>query len=415
MVNQLKKSLKLTLITFLISVFLLCAANFGLSIYKGVSAINEASSDLNQFLAFEQAVIDLNKNNTPLEVKIEDGISQENQNVSDTEIEQEENFSKFELKRLIVTGDLKNNYGALNVYSYNDIHILAYSTEKETKLAYEELIKDSSLGVVIDQYHQTEGYADEAYDYTTGYQNWGAEAIDIGGYRKFLSDNSVTKEVVVVVIDTGLNTSHEMFTNRLLKENGKVKGYSYFNSPYQYSYSNLAFDIDDTKKYSFEDDNGHGTHVAGIICDLTPSNVKILPIKIGNPENENKSSDSIMLSAYLRVLNIYSEKYNVVCTNLSYSGAGKDSESSRDTFNEQCYNPLLELNILPITAAGNESAENNIEGLNAVVVSALKKQNGLYTFDNSYSNYGKIVDISAPGTNISSAGIALSDKADASY
>lgn len=201
-----------------------------------------------------------------------------------------------------------------------------------------------------------------------------------------------------------------MFKDRLLKdENGKIVGYSYYNSKYQYSYDNLSFDSNDTSKYSFEDDKGHGTHVAGIICNLTPANVKILPIKIGN--SAGKGTDTSILTGYLKVIEVYSKKYNnIVCTNLSFSGGGKDSESDKNLFNKQCYEPLLALNILPITAAGNETSENNIEGLKAVVVSALKENSKHYTLA-EYSNYGKIVDISAPGSNIKSAYISETDSA----
>ena len=74
---------------------------------------------------------------------------------------------------------------------------------------------------------------------------------------------------------------HYHLQNRLLKDgSGKIKGFSYYDSEYRYSYNNLAFDADDTDRYSFEDDDGHGSHVAGIVCNLTPNNVKILPIKV---------------------------------------------------------------------------------------------------------------------------------------
>ena len=59
-----------------------------------------------------------------------------------------------------------------------------------------------------------------------------------------------------------------------------------------------------------------------------------MPIKISGANGV--SSTSIFISAYLRVINIYSKEYNVVCTNLSFSGGGKGSEEEKDTFNEQC-------------------------------------------------------------------------------
>ena len=66
----------------------------------------------------------------------------------------------------------------------------------------------------------------------------------------------------------------------------------------------------------------------------------------------------------------------------------------------------MNINILPVTAAGNDYTEINIENLKAVVVSSLKNKNGHYLIDKEYSNYGKIIDISAPGTDIISANIS---------
>lgn len=395
-----------------IFVFVACLVNFPKDNKEEKKEIIE---DVTDFLEFEQSIIELNQNN----FENEENITPLSFSNEGTQVD--EGDDEFILKRLIVQGDLKEIYGASKVINYNDLHVLCYQNKTETKKAYEELIKDKTISVFVDQLHKLEEYAEKEYDYTD-YKNWGAESIDIGGYLEFLKDNNVNKEVVVVVMDTGINTSHPMFKDRLLTDGqGKIKGFSYYDSTYKYSYNNLSFDIDDKSTqidesdkngYSFEDDNSHGTHVAGIITSLTPKNVKILPIKIGG--KEGYSSDSIFIAAYERIINIYSKQYDIVSTNLSYSGAGKSSESSRDTFNKKCYEPLLKLNIIPVTAAGNDNEEINIEGLKAIVVSALKEQGNKYIFDNSYSNYGTIVDISAPGTNILSAGIASTDKSDSS-
>ena len=408
-----------------LSLIFLCPAIFVFNLFsfKSTSASTEDGS-LNDFLQFEQQIKDLNSedelsfNNNELLSNINENLlsaqseSDDSNSVLDDSIiasDDENEGSEFYLKRLIVQGNITNNFGATKDINYKNIHVLCYPTEQATAYAYEQL-KKANYDVIIDKYETADSYADTDYDYTSYTDSWGAEAIDVGGFRQYLTDSNVNKDVVVAVLDTGINTSHEMFKDRLLKdENGKIVGYSYYNSKYQYSYDNLSFDSSDTSKYSFEDDDGHGTHVAGIICNLTPANVKILPIKIGN--SAGKGTGTSILTGYLKVIEVYSKKYNnIVCTNLSFSGAGKDSESDKNLFNKQCYEPLLALNILPITAAGNETSENNIEGLKAVVVSALEENSKHYTLAD-YSNYGKIVDISAPGSNIKSAYISGTDSA----
>lgn len=396
---------------------------YSLSINTSSHALEKDS--IEEFLNFEKVVVNLNNNPktrkvVPLSTIAKGEELNEDVALLSTSSNKEcylvetqngiKTFSNYALKRIIVSGTLGDKYRANISASYDNLHILSFDSEEETKLAYQELKSDSSLNVILDKLTAPQGYADEGYDYSS-YKNIGASAMDIGGYRQYLTDNNITTQAVVVVMDTGINTSHEIFTDRLLTDSGKVKGYSYFNSKYTYSSGNLAFDDDDTNRYSFEDDNGHGSHVAGIVTSLTPNNVKILPIKISNPDNDNMSSYSVMLSAYLRVLNVYSNHYNVVCTNLSFSGAGKDDEEERDEFNAKCYTPLMNKKILCVTGAGNENKENNLEGLKAIVVSALKADENNFIFDKGYSNYGKIIDISAPGTAIESAWINESNGA----
>ena len=412
-----KKVLATSLILVLVVVCVGIVFSDSINFDFNVKAEN-TSADTQSFLQFEQDLMDMNSD---LSMDTSDDIADDNNEMKnsysvsdDGEVEND-----FSLKRLIVTGTVKNTYGAQKVASYDDLHILSYATVEETKIAYKKLSADKSLIVSVDSVVEAEQYAEKEYDYSD-YVNWGAEAMDIGGYRQYLLDNKsaeTDREVVVVVIDTGINTSHPMFEGRLLTdENGKIRGYSYYNSTYKYSYNNLAFDIDDpvttdidegdTTKYSFEDDHSHGTHVAGIIAGLTPSNVKILPIKIAG--SSGTSTLAVMIAAHLRVINIYSKQYEVVSTNLSFSGGGKNSTSERDNFNKQCYNPLMELGISPVTSAGNDGTKNSIGGLNAIVVSNVASVGDQYVHFGT-TTYGSIVDIAAPGTMIFSAGIASTD------
>lgn len=72
-------------------------------------------------------------------------------------------------------------------------------------------------------------------------------------------------------MDTGINHTHELFEGRIISG-----GYDYI----------------DNDGYP-DDANGHGTHVAGIICQMTPDNVKILPLKVMDGDGRGTSTEII--------------------------------------------------------------------------------------------------------------------------
>ena len=316
--------------------------------------------------------------------------------------------NKFSLKRILVNGEVKNTYNASTfITGYKDYNVLCYDTIEETKYAYEQLLLDESLDVGLDAILSVseEEVAETEYDYS-GYNSWGAEAIDLGVYNEYLALNGIEEEKVVVVIDTGINTSHHLLKDRILKDtDGKYVGYSYYESLYTYS------------GYAFEDDKGHGSHVSGTIAELTPSNVKILPIKVLN--YEGKGSMSFSALALEKIYNTYLVNYDIVCANLSL-GAELDNQSSADYWKSICTEVFQELKnrrIISVVSAGNESKDTawfspaNVEDA-AIVVSALMQNGTDYAFDYSYSNYGQTIDICAPGTSIVSAYACRADEPD---
>lgn len=313
-------------------------------------------------------------------------------------------YPKYQLKRLIVNGKVKNNFGAKKVISgYKDYNILCYETEEATKTAYLNLKNNKSLDVFVDKMVISESYAENDYDYSNN-KSWGAKAIDYAGYLDYLKTNNFTNnEIVVAVIDTGINTAHEMFENRLMVDEYDYKiGYSFYSSAYTYS------------GYSYEDDNGHGTHVSGIIADITPENVKILPVK--SLASNGKGSMSNVIAGVSYVDSVAS-KYNIACVNMSLGLDSLDGESV--SLFENLFAGLREKGILTAVAAGNEATNtsNNLPACidSAIVVSAVKQgQDFAYEFDSEYSNYGSTVDVSAPGTNIYSAYIGTTSMVNSS-
>lgn len=200
------------------------------------------------------------------------------------------------------------------------------------------------------------------------------------GYTNSASvwDKIVPKKVVkIAVIDTGVDYNHPDLKNRV----NKSEGYDFVNG-------------DDDPM----DDNGHGTHVAGIIAAETNNkvgiagimgsiDVEIIPIKALD------SSGSGNLKT-LRDSIEYAVDKNVDIINLSL-GAVSDDENLKSILQY-----ALDNGVFVVAAAGNENQD-----CNNYLPAGMR---GVYTIAASnplnkpavFSNYGISVDISAPGVKI---------------
>lgn len=361
-------------------IFLVCFSFFILSFFSISSTTkNVQEYTLDDFCQFEKAVMALDNEEGQAA-----GLSSKSFNSARNK------ESPFYLKRLITIGELDSNYGAVEVVDgYKDISLLCYESEEQAEYAYSKLSQNKEIKVIVDQVITTADYSDIEYDYSDN-SNWGYKAINAGGINDYLLSYGTSEDVVVAVIDSGINTSHYFFENRFIEENGQIVGYSYYQTTQTYS------------GYSFEDDHGHGSHVSGIITSSTPENVKILPIKVLN----SLGSGDLMyvILALERIQAVYST-YNICAINLSLGGASNSLMLSQlDIWFESL---RQEQNILTVVAAGNDKLDTaNYMPANSekvITVSALKQDENGYIFDDDFSNFGQSVDISAPGTMILSA------------
>jgi subtilisin family serine protease len=196
------------------------------------------------------------------------------------------------------------------------------------------------------------------------------------------------KEIVVAVIDTGIDPDHPF-----LKKNIHVlKGKS----------SQLNYGLDFSKgKISANkpmDNHGHGTHVAGIIKSVFPT-VKILTLKYYNRNANGQDNLNSTIEALDYAVNMGVDIIN-------YSGGGPEP----DRRELEILKRAEAKGILVVAAAGNE--ESNIDnkdnayypasyGLRNIITVTAHDQSKRVL---SSSNYGmKTVDISAPGYRIKSA------------
>ena len=218
----------------------------------------------------------------------------------------------------------------------------------------------------------------------------------------------VVGEVVVGVVDTGVDITHPDLAANIFLNPGEIPGNGIDDDADGY--------IDDIHGYDFEgltaamtDSSDHGTHVSGTIAAVGKNNVgvigvdyraKILPLKVST--NGDTISTSASIAAYNYAITLKQKGINIVALNASFGG------STFSTSEKNAIAALRDAGIILCAAAGNESANNdttasypaNYTLTNIISVAAITQSNGLASF----SNYGATtVDIAAPGVNIYSA------------
>jgi thermitase len=204
--------------------------------------------------------------------------------------------------------------------------------------------------------------------------------------------------VVVAIADTGIDYYHEDLRSNLWKNPGEVCGNGIDDN--NDGYIDNCYGINAVNNSGDPwDDEGHGTHVAGIIGAVgnnlkgiagTNWNVSLMALKFIGPDGLGKVSDLI------KCIEFAMEK-NVRIFNMSF-GSYQFSEFEKAAI-ENAHN------ILFIASAGNESRNNNTNPLypasydlpNIISVAASNQSDSLAVF----SNYGSgSVSLAAPGTNI---------------
>lgn len=225
---------------------------------------------------------------------------------------------------------------------------------------------------------------------TSPYASWGVNPNNpasinlLEAWKKFKKK----KDIVVAVVDTGIDRDHPFLANNIYVQNGSV------------DQDNFGVDFSKDKKHKGApiDNHGHGTHVSGIIRSIFPD-VKILALKYYNPNASGLDN----LNSTVEALR-YAVESNVDVIN--YSGGGPEAASEELRVLKEAERK----GILVIAAAGNE--ESNIDDKKKAYFPASYGLKNIITVTahdedlkilNS-SNYGRMsVDIFAPGYRIKSA------------
>ncbi len=209
-----------------------------------------------------------------------------------------------------------------------------------------------------------------------------------------------SSSIVIGVIDTGVDLNHPDLVANLWRDPvTNDLGRNFLNAT-----------------VSAQDDNGHGTHVAGIIGAAgnnaigiagTSWNAKIMPLKVLD-RNGSGSSSGVINAINYAVLQ-KTNGVNLRVLNASLGGPGYSAAM------QQAISEAANAGILFVAAAGNEAADNGrtptypASYSNVLAVAATDNTGNLASFSNYNST---LVQIAAPGVSIfSTYPVALSGSA----
>ena len=255
---------------------------------------------------------------------------------------------------------------------------------------------------------------DAQFGWQYGLQNTGQEVnglfgtanADIGFLKAWGLARPATNEIVVGIIDSGIDTLHPDLVSNLWTNPGEIPG------------NGIDDDgdglVDDIHGYDFSlgtgnlvDASDHGTHVAGIVAASGNNGLGVIGVdfqahlmalKVASDEKSYYSTAAIIEAIQYAAM-MKARGVNLVALNASYGGGGYNfSEVS-------AIKAAGDAGIVFVAAAGNSTNNNDLLPFypasyrlpNMIVVGASDPNDALAYF----SNYGsKTVDLAAPGLNI---------------
>jgi type VII secretion-associated serine protease mycosin len=181
-------------------------------------------------------------------------------------------------------------------------------------------------------------------------------------------------QINIAVVDTGVDLNHPDLKDNLSRGYTSVKGTT-----------------------SANDDNGHGTHVSGIIASIANNQIggvglspkcKIMPVKSLSEKGEGNDSDIAE-----GIIWAVDNGANIINLSLGGPSAGKTLENAI----KYAYNS----NVLVVAAMGNngQRVKNYPAAYKNVIAVGATDQNNKSA---SFSNYGDWISVSAPGLKIHS-------------
>ena len=301
---------------------------------------------------------------------------------------------------LSTPGTYSSDMKVQNSWDFDTINVSEISSDT---LSTQELIDDLSekkhIISVEPNYYRKKMTTNDRYRSYQWYLNDTSDfqQTSLGIQEDNIPSSLDSSETIVAVVDTGVDYTHED-----LKAHMWVNPYSSLHGTYGYDFADNDNDPMD------EDDDGHGTHCAGVISAVRNnekgiagiSNAQIMALKVFDKNEEAK--DSYIIAAFNYIYQAQQLGANIAAINCSWGGGGKTSESAKNLIEK-----IGENGSLFIFAAGNsginhdtnqaDSCPYDIDSTYTVKVGASDQ----YDKKTSFSDYGiTTVDLFAPGERI---------------
>ncbi|MGI6031329.1 MAG: S8 family serine peptidase [Eubacteriales bacterium] len=265
---------------------------------------------------------------------------------------------------------MKNSYsitadeaqGGTIIQQQDGRYLIRYNSLKATKAAEQAFAKQAGVEYVQPQ----------RILYTASYNSYVPEKIGADDYIKQMEEDYSDELVKVGLLDTGVEWDHDYFIKRISR--GEI-------------------DLVE-KDNKADDDNGHGTQMAGVIAELTPANVEILPVKVLNSQGRGTDTD---IAEGIR----YAVEEGVDVIVLGCNATVPECEVSGPIADALDY--AEDADIPVVVPAGNERLNTQWSVLSqdsrVFTTVASDEDDQLSTL----SNYGSDVLLAAPGMNVKTA------------
>jgi len=292
----------------------------------------------------------------------------------------EDNPNASENRLIVQARSVKDDAGAVESMSGLEYTVLQYDDKQDMEAAYEQLTsegytveKDRVLSVKDNSVKNLRTMADETEETEEVSQMW--------AYESVMSDYAITEieqssaadeEIVIGVLDSGLDYTHELFENRVV------------DTTFNMSESGNENDC--------MDDNGHGSAVAGVIALSTPENVKIKPYKVIDADGYVSLS---VFTAAMETILASNDLPDIM--NISLGGYLFEENMSIET---ELVERLVARGVTVCIASGNDNLPveycTPADCETAITVGAYDYTDHICSF----SNYGEKVDVAAPGYDV---------------